>query len=59
VFRELLGVDIQMASHVYNAIGRQYAPESLKDIPGMTADLLAKIHGVFILPEMPEDPVQQ
>jgi hypothetical protein len=50
VFRELLGVDVQMAFNIFDTIGRHDTPEKLRDIPGMNTDLMAKIHAVFVLP---------
>lgn len=51
LFKELLGVDIQMAyqiSMVFRSL--QLDTEKLKDIPGMTDEILAKIRATFILP---------
>jgi len=48
VFRELLGVDFEMAVALWQTIGWQYKPGKLKDIPGMTEDLLERIRKTFV-----------
>jgi hypothetical protein len=48
-FREILGTDLDMTKAIWRTLGYNYAPERLKDIPGMTDDLLAKIRAAFVL----------
>ena len=56
VIREILGTDQEMTVAIWNTLGYRYAPERLKDIPGMTEDLMAKIRGAFVLePEKGDD----
>jgi|SRR5579871_164796 len=50
VFREILGVDQDMAHNIFVAIGWHYTPEALKDIQGMTDEIMAKIRAAFVLP---------
>jgi hypothetical protein len=50
VFRDVLGVDIQMAVDIYSAISRHFDLDRLKAIPGMTEDLLEKLREAFVLP---------
>src|ERR1017187_10175934 len=55
VFKELLGVDIQMAHQISGLIGWQSAPEKLKNIPGMTDEIISRIRRAFVL--SPNDPL--
>jgi hypothetical protein len=50
LFKELLGVDIQMAYQISSLFGWQSAPEKLKDIPGMTDEIMSRIRRTFVLP---------
>lgn len=51
LFKELLGVDIQLAYQISRVFGLQQPdPEKLKDIPGMTDEILAKIRATFVMP---------
>jgi hypothetical protein len=50
VFKELLGVDIQMAYNISSLFGGQSAPEKLKDVPGMTDEIMSRIRRAFVLP---------
>jgi hypothetical protein len=54
VFKELLGVDIRMAHQISSLFGWQSAPDKLKDIPGMTDEIMARIRKTFVLP--PDEP---
>jgi hypothetical protein len=54
VFREVLGVDVQMAYAICNSIGYTYHPALLKDIPGMTPELIERIRTAFIIDELPD-----
>jgi hypothetical protein len=49
VFREVLGVDHDMALQLYSALSYHHNPASLRSIPGMDEALLAKIRGRFVL----------
>jgi hypothetical protein len=49
VIREILGTDQEMTVAIWKTLGYRYAPERLKDIPGMTDELMAKIRKAFVL----------
>jgi schlafen family protein len=49
VFREVLGVDHDMARQLYGALSFNHNPDSLSNIPGVNDDLLAKIRRRFVL----------
>lgn len=49
VFREVLGVDHQMAMQLFNALSYRHDPDGLEHIPGMDDDLMAKIRSRFML----------
>ena len=56
VIREILGTDHKMSMAIWRTLGDTYAPERLRDIPGMTDELLAKIRTCFVVgPEKAED----
>jgi len=49
VFKELLGVDIQMAHQISSVLGWRFDPEKLKDIPGMTDQIMGRIRRAFVI----------
>jgi len=51
VFREILGTDPAMTKAIWLTLSQRYAPEQLKDIPGMTEDLMAKLRAAFLEPD--------
>jgi hypothetical protein len=54
VFKELLGVDVQLAYQISTFFRFQSNPEKLSEIPGMTDETLAKIRATFIIPSPPQ-----
>jgi hypothetical protein len=50
VFKELLEVDVQLAYQISTYFRFQSDPEKLREIPGMTDEILAKIRATFIIP---------
>jgi hypothetical protein len=55
VFKDLLGVDVQMAYEISRVFDMQPAYENLKEIPGMTDEILSKIRTAFILRSDPSN----
>jgi hypothetical protein len=53
-FREILGTDPKMTMTIWQVLGYRYSPERLKDIPGMTDELMAKIRAAFVLDPDPD-----
>ncbi|MBN9662215.1 MAG: ATP-binding protein [Acidobacteria bacterium] len=49
VIREILGTDPEMSRAIWLTLGHRYSPERLKDIPGMTDDLMTRIRASFVL----------
>jgi hypothetical protein len=49
VFKELLGVDLQMAFSISRAFESQDSLERLRNVPGMTEEILSKIRRTFIV----------
>jgi hypothetical protein len=56
VIREILGTDQEMTVAIWKTLGYRYAPEGLKDIPGMTDELMTKIRAAFVLVPDPDGP---
>ncbi len=55
VFKDLLGVDVQMAYEISRVFDMQLAYENLRAIPGMTEEVLSKIRTTFILHSEPSE----
>ncbi|HWQ54908.1 MAG TPA: hypothetical protein VN442_14580 [Bryobacteraceae bacterium] len=56
MIREILGTDQKMTAAIWSMLSDDYAPEGLKDIPGMTDELMEKIRTASILgPENGKD----
>ena len=55
VFKELLGVDVQMAYEISRVFDMQLSHDKLKEIPGMTDEILSKIRTAFILRSEPSE----
>jgi hypothetical protein len=45
-----------MAHAIWNSIGYNYNPGSLKLIPGMTQELMERIRSAFIIDDLPNPP---
>jgi|SRR5581483_2400339 len=56
VIRELLGTSREMTSSIWKILGMRYDPGRLRDIPGMTDELMTRIRKAFVLEPDPDFP---
>jgi hypothetical protein len=53
-FREVLGVDVEMAHAIHSCIGHDCNPDRLTHIAGMTEELMKRIRTAFIIDDPPD-----